>query len=66
MTVRVNGETYELAPDPSVDALLTALDLPRRDIAVAVDGSVVPRSHWSTHLVPEGADVEVVTAMQGG
>jgi sulfur carrier protein len=66
MTVRVNGEVYDLAPSPSVEALLTVLDLPRRDVAVAVDGSVVPRSHWSTHLVPDGADVEVVTAMQGG
>jgi sulfur carrier protein len=66
MTIRVNGEEHDLPTNPSVDVLLTSLDLPRRDVAVAVDGAVVPRSHWSTHLVPDGAAVEVVTAMQGG
>ena len=66
MTIRVNGVEHDLPPSPSVDVLLTSLGLPRRDVAVAVDGTVVPRSRWSSHLVLDGAAVEVVTAMQGG
>lgn len=66
MTIRVNGQERAFAPDQSVEALLVALDLPRRDVAVAVDGTVVPRSRWSTQQVPDGAAVEVVSAMQGG
>jgi sulfur carrier protein len=35
-------------------------------VAVAVDGEVVPRAGWMTFAIPEGAHVEVLTAMQGG
>ncbi|MPZ62628.1 MAG: sulfur carrier protein ThiS, partial [Propionibacteriales bacterium] len=50
----------------SVESLLTSLDLPRHDVAVALNGTVVPRSSWASTSVPDGSDVEVVTAMQGG
>ena len=66
MTVHVNGEPTRFATSPTVDELLGVLDLPRADIAVAVNGSVVPRSQWSTTRVESDAKVEVVTAMQGG
>ncbi|MDN5760827.1 MAG: sulfur carrier protein ThiS [Microlunatus sp.] len=39
---------------------------PRRDLAVAVNGSVVPRARWSQTALSEGAKVEMVTAVQGG
>jgi sulfur carrier protein len=35
-------------------------------VAVAVNGEVVPRAGWTTFTIPEGAHVEVLTAMQGG
>lgn len=35
-------------------------------VAVAVDDAIVPRGLWATTLVPAGARVEVVTAVQGG
>lgn len=35
-------------------------------VAVALDGSVVPRASWSATAVRPGAVVEVVTAVQGG
>lgn len=35
-------------------------------VAVALDGSVVPRTSWSATAVRPGAVVEVVTAVQGG
>ncbi|MDN5855491.1 MAG: sulfur carrier protein ThiS [Actinomycetia bacterium] len=66
MTVHVNGTPRQFATPPTVDDLLGALDLPRSDVAVAIDGSVVPRTQWATTVVGSEADVEVVTAMQGG
>jgi sulfur carrier protein len=66
MTIRVNGQEHAVAPDQNIDDLLAALDLPRRDVAVALDGTVVPRSRWEGTPVPDGATVEVVAAMQGG
>jgi glycine oxidase len=39
---------------------------PRRGIAVAVNGSVVPRARLAQTALSEGAKVEIVTAVQGG
>jgi thiamine biosynthesis protein ThiS len=35
-------------------------------VAVAVDGEVVPRTHWEAYSLHDGARVEALTAMQGG
>lgn len=68
MTVVLNGRPAEVADGATVADLLAQLDLPAggRGVAVAVDAEVVPRGEWSTRPVPEGARVEVLTAIQGG
>ena len=65
MTITVNGEVTTLGPGGSVRDVLSAMDMPDKGIAVAVDGAVVPRSRWDAALV-DGATVEVLTAVQGG
>jgi sulfur carrier protein len=66
MSIRVNGEPYDLDTPTTVEALLHALEQPRDDIAIAVDGAVVPRSTWPNAQVSDGAEIEIVTARQGG
>lgn len=66
MSIRINGESYELDTPTTVEAVLRVLGQAREDIAIAVDGAVVPRSGWSDTEVPDGADIEIVTARQGG
>ncbi len=61
----LNGTPSE-GEGATIADLLDRLDLPRRGVAVAVDAEVVPRGEWPTHVIPEGANVEVVTAVQGG
>ncbi len=61
----VNDEELEVDDGTTVSALLDSLGFPDRGIAVAVNWSVLPRSQWDSE-VPEGARVEVVTAVQGG
>lgn len=69
MSIRVNGETRDdLTPPLPVRALLDALDVDAeaRGVAVAVDAEVVPRGEWETFTVRDGAQVEVLIAVQGG
>ncbi|MGH3384991.1 MAG: sulfur carrier protein ThiS [Nocardioidaceae bacterium] len=66
MSIHVNGRPTDLCTGLTVQEVLTRLALPRRDVAVAVDGVVVPRSSWSESTVGPDSSVEVVTAMQGG
>jgi sulfur carrier protein len=37
-----------------------------RGVAVAIDGSVVPRSQWDTTDPQRGAAIDIVGAVQGG
>lgn len=65
MKLMVNDEELEVDDGTTVSGLLDSLGFPDRGIAVAVNWSVLPRSQWNS-AVPEGARVEVVTAVQGG
>ena len=67
--ITLNGEPRTVADGTTIDGLLQhALDVPpeARGIAVAVDAEVVPRGEWPRHVVADGAQVEVLTAIQGG
>ena len=65
MMIVVNAERLEVDNQTTVAALLQSLGYPDRGIAVAVDQAVLPRSSWATAL-SDGANIEVVTAVQGG
>jgi len=66
-TIRVNGEN-ELLEATTVGALLAekAVDTGQRGIAVALNGSVVPRAAWRETVLRAGDSVEIVRARQGG
>lgn len=68
MTIQLNGEAVALPGTATVAEAVARLSAgePRRGIAVAVDGEVVPRSEWERTVLREGQQVEVVGAIQGG
>ena len=66
-TIRVNGESEPLAA-ATLEALLAekTADTMQRGIAVALNGSVVPRAAWRDTALKPGDSVEIVRARQGG
>ena len=68
LKVLLNGAEAELAEGATVQAAVDALELPAagRGVAVAVDAEVVPRTRWGTHMLQDGARIEVLRAIQGG
>ena len=64
----VNGRSQELRPGLTIQSLIDSLQAAPdgRGVAVAVDGEVVPRGAWEETVLREGAQVEIVTAVQGG
>jgi sulfur carrier protein len=66
MTITVNGQLWELPIDATLADVLERLGAPDRGVAVALDGTVVPRASWPATALREGASVDVVTAVQGG
>jgi sulfur carrier protein len=65
--IRVNGESEPLA-FATIEALVAekAADIAQRGIAVALNGSVVPRAVWRETKLRAGDSVEIVRARQGG
>src|SRR6266508_1831831 len=61
--VYVNGSARELADTSTVADLLTALDIRPAGVAVAVNRVVVPRAEHDRTVLPDGASVEVLTAV---
>lgn len=66
MQVQVNGEWREFPDESTVAALMAAIEAPERGVAVALDGEVVRRGKWGEVVVPKGARLDVLTAVQGG
>ncbi|HET9647187.1 MAG TPA: sulfur carrier protein ThiS [Microlunatus sp.] len=66
MNVYVNGQPREVAGSATVAEVIGATGESSRGIAVAVDGTVVPRARHATTLLHDGARIEIVTAVQGG
>jgi sulfur carrier protein len=64
----LNGQGSDVAAGETVAAVLVrlGLEVDARGVAVAVDGEVVPRDAWRSFTLAENAQVEVLTAMQGG
>lgn len=64
----LNGDPHDQGAGEPVVAILERMGLGghARGVAVAIDGEVVPRALWDSFQIPEGAHVEVLTAMQGG
>ncbi|GAA4931104.1 sulfur carrier protein [Actinomycetospora succinea] len=65
-TVWLNDEAREVGPGTTIAALMAEHGVPERGVAVALDGTVVPRASWATVALLEGSRIEVVTAVQGG
>jgi thiamine biosynthesis protein ThiS len=66
MRITLNGEPREVEGPVTVDALLEALDVNPRQVAVALNGEVVTRSRWQQVTVRDGDAVEIVRAVGGG
>jgi sulfur carrier protein len=65
--VTLNGEPREVPGGATVATLVSMLgSRGGRGVAVALGGEVVPRAEWEATPISDGAQVEVVAAIQGG
>ncbi|WP_116044072.1 sulfur carrier protein ThiS [Amycolatopsis palatopharyngis] len=66
MRAQVNGTEHEFADGSTLTEVLEKVGANRRGVAVALDGEVVRRGSWAEAVVPPGAHIEILTAVQGG
>lgn len=66
MTILVNGETRQMPQGASVAALLSALGLDTRKVAVERNEEIVPRSTYAAVILADGDALEIVHFIGGG
>lgn len=66
MTIRLNGEPYEIAGPVTISALLAALNIDPRIVAVEHNIVVVKRHQYDDTEVREGDEIEIVRFVGGG
>ena len=64
--ITVNGNTRALERPLDVGALLSALQLTGKKVAVERNGEIVPRSAHGSTMVLNGDRLEIVVAVGGG
>ena len=63
----MNGQDVSVTAATIAELLAEqAVEMGQRGIAVALNGSVVPRSAWGETALSPGDSIEIVRAMQGG
>ena len=66
MRITLNGDPADLPGPVSVQALLDRLGIDARLVAVELNGVVVKRALFSTTMVTEDSEVEIVAFVGGG
>jgi len=64
--IQVNGESREVSPGTTVDALLRQLQLDRRYLAVERNLQLIPRAEHASVVLEPNDQLEVVTLVGGG
>ena len=66
MRIRINGEARDFVGPVSVSALLTALDIDPRRVAVEHNLVIVRREAYDATIVADGDEIEIVNFVGGG
>ncbi len=66
LDIRVNGEPTQVAAGATLADLIEQLALGCRKIAVAVNRTVIPRSHFAKHSIEAADQIEIPEAVGGG
>jgi sulfur carrier protein len=66
VTIRLNGDPYELTAPLTVAALLAALDIDPRRVAIELNLVVLKRATFDTTVIQAGDTMEIVNFVGGG
>lgn len=68
MEIKLNGENKRLEASQTIAMLVQEItgSPEQRGVAVARNGSVVPRTEWPRSNIEDGDEIEIVRAVQGG
>ena len=66
VTAQVNGETQTFVTETTIAQLLADRGLAGKPVAVEVNRGIVSRGAFSSHVIEEDDEIEIVTIVAGG
>jgi thiamine biosynthesis protein ThiS len=66
LTIRVNGEPFEVAGPLTISALLAGLNIDSRIVAVEHNLVIIKRAQYGATTINEGDEIEIVRFVGGG
>ena len=66
MTIKLNGDLYELAAPLTISELLSRLEIDPRRVAIERNFLVIKRAAYETTQIAEGDEIEIVNFVGGG
>lgn len=65
--ITLNGKRHSVAPQPTtIRSLLAGLDINPAHVVVEVNGTIVRKAEFESHMINTGDAVEVVRFVGGG
>ena len=65
-SITLNGDSYPLASDTPLTALLERLNMRRGRVAVEINREIVPKADYDATIVRAGDLVEIINFVGGG
>jgi thiamine biosynthesis protein ThiS len=66
LTIRLNGEPFDISGPVTISALLAQLNIDPRIVAVEHNVVVVKKQQYDATMVREGDEIEIVRFVGGG
>ncbi len=66
MKIKVNKEPHTFAEHTTIQAVLHALQVSEKGIAVAINHAVIPKAQWVEYVLSENDNLLIIKATQGG
>jgi sulfur carrier protein len=66
LTIRLNGDPFEIAGPVTISSLLATLEIDARLVAVEHNLTVIKRAQYESVVVNDGDEVEIVKFVGGG
>ena len=66
MTIIINSKSYTVNAGATLAEALQSVLGTIEGMAAAVNGAVIPRGTWDTHVLNEGDDIILIKAAYGG
>lgn len=66
MNIYVNGDSQDIEENCTAAQLVDSLGLTGKRIAMEINGEIVPRSDYDSHILQQSDRIEIVHAIGGG